>query len=87
MDVVRTVRESNIYAVVSTLRRWARGSTVLSMLTREEVLQGLLAIVLIVSTTRVALTNLNAAVKFLSFVVLFLLVVVIALPFTEPSSE
>lgn len=87
MNLVRVVRESRAYAVVSTLRRWARKSTAVSLVGDERVIQAVVAVALTVSTARVALADLNAAVKFLSFAVLFLLTVVVTSPFTEPPAE
>ncbi|MFC7082342.1 hypothetical protein [Halorussus caseinilyticus] len=53
----------------------------------RRVIRGLVAAAVVLSTVRVALADLNAAVKFLSFAALFLLTVVVASPFTEPPSE
>lgn len=87
MNLVRIVRESRAYGVVSTLRRWARESTAVSLARSERAIQVVVGVALTVSTARVALADLNAAVKFLSFAVLFLLTVVVASPFTEPPAE
>jgi hypothetical protein len=71
MDLRETVRGSALYRAFATLRRWAQHSVVVSLATDERVQQAVVGIVLLVSVVSVLRSNMNAAVKFLSFVALF----------------
>jgi hypothetical protein len=71
MDLRETVRGSSLYRAVASLRQWARHSVVVSLATDERVQQAVVGAVLLVSVVSVLRSNLNAAVKFLSFVALF----------------
>lgn len=71
MDLREAVRGSVPYRVVATLRRWARHSVAVSLATDERVQQAVIVAVLLVSVVSVLRSNMNASVKFLSFVALF----------------
>jgi hypothetical protein len=71
MDLRETVRGSLLYRVGATLRTWAQHSVVVSLATDERVQQAVVGLVLLVSVVSVLRSDMNAAVKFLSFVALF----------------
>lgn len=71
MDLRETVRGSAPYRVVATLRQWARHSVAVSIATDERVQQAVVGTVLLVSVVSVLGSDMDAAVKFLSFVALF----------------
>ena len=71
MDLRETVRGSAPYRAAATLRRWAQHSVVVSLATDERVQQAVVGLVLLVSVVSVLRSDMNAAVKFLSFVALF----------------
>lgn len=84
MDVVR---RSRTYAAVRTLRRWADGSTVVGLAGRPRVLRALAGALVLASVASVLGSNLGAGLKFLSFLLCFVIVAAIARPFVEPSTE
>lgn len=65
------VRGSAPYRVIATLRRWAQHSVAVSLATNERIQQAVVGTVLLVSVVSVLESNMDAAVKFLSFVALF----------------
>jgi len=71
MDLRETVRGSTPYRAVATLRRWSEHSVAVSLATDERVQQAVVGAVLLLSVVSVLRSNMNAAVKFLSFVALF----------------
>jgi len=71
MDLREAVRGSTLYRAVVTLRRWSEQSVAVSLATDERVQQAVVGAVLLVSVVSVLRSNMNAAVKFLSFVALF----------------
>lgn len=87
MDFIGVVRESWIYRVTARLRRWARGSTTVALMTDERFQQGAIALVLLASLVSVFRSDADAAVKFLSFALLFVLTVVVTWSLTDPLAE
>jgi hypothetical protein len=71
MDLRETVRGSLLYRIGAQLRRWAQHSVAVSLATDERVQQAVVGLVLLVSVVSVLRSDMNAAVKFLSFVALF----------------
>jgi hypothetical protein len=71
MDLRETVQGSALYRAIARLRRWADDSVAVSLATDERIQQAFVGLVLLVSVVSVLGSNMNAAVKFLSFVALF----------------
>lgn len=71
MGLRATVRGSTLYRAVAALRRWAEHSVAVSLATDKRVQQAIIGVVLLVSVVSVLRSNMNAAVKFLSFIALF----------------
>lgn len=87
MDFIGVVRGSWIYRVIAKLRRWARGSTAAALVTDERFQQGFIVLVLLTSLVSVFRSDADAAVKFLSFALLFVLTVVVTWSLTDPLAE
>ena len=87
MDFVTIVRDSWPYRLFATLRRWAKGSFIISLMAKERSQLGFIAIVLLVSLGSVFRSDATAAVKFLSFALLFVLTVVVTWSLTNPLAE
>lgn len=87
MNAVEVIRQSWCYQAGTIVRRWTAESSAVSILTNERVQKLVLTVVLFQSLVSVFVTNANAAVKFLSFALLFVLTAVVAWSITDPGSE
>lgn len=76
MKLTESVRGSRLYRVGATLKSWGKASVTVTLLTNERFQQLLVATALVVSVVLVLSSDLNAAIKFLSFVTLFVVVAV-----------
>jgi hypothetical protein len=84
MNLREAVRGSTLHRAVATLRRWAQHSLVVSIATDERVQQAVVGTVLLVSVVSVLRSNMNASVKFLSFVALFAVTAVLVWSVADP---
>lgn len=84
MDLVRVVQNSTVYQWGRTLRVWARYSHIVRYATSERVQLLVLALVLLVSLVRISQSDMDAVVKFLSFVVVFFLTTIVTWSLTDP---
>ena len=84
MDPRRAVREMSVRQTATALRRWARDSTLVTLLTDERLQQAVVGLVLLISTVSVLGSRMNAAVKFLSFVALFAVVAALVWSVADP---
>lgn len=84
MDPAEVVRSSATYRWARTLGRWARHSRAVRLVASERFQLGVLAVVLLGSLVGVSRSSMEPAVKFLSFVVLFLLAAALTWPLTDP---
>lgn len=87
MGLAETFRQSAIGRLASTLRRWARTSTVVALLASERLLAVVLGGFVLLSVVSVFASNLGSGVKFLSFLVLFVAVAAVTHRFVDPPSE
>lgn len=87
MEVVRVVRDSQIYRAVARVREWSRHSTAVAIVTSERFQQAVIAVVLLASSVSIFRSDANAAVKFLSFALLFVVTVVVTWSLTDPLAE
>lgn len=85
--IVDSISESRTYRVAVTLRRWVADSATASLLERERVLVGALALIVLVSAGSVFRSNLGAGVKFLSFALLFACLAWLTARFLDPLEE
>lgn len=83
-DPTTVLKNSVIYRLVEQLREWAQGSVVVKLLNDERVLVGLLGGFLLVSLIRVLSSSLHVTVQFLSFVLLFVVLVALTWGYTKP---
>jgi hypothetical protein len=84
MDLRETVQGSILYRTVATLRRWAQHSLVVSLANDERVQQAVVGAMLLVSVVSVLRSDMNAAVKFLSFVALFAVIAALVWSVADP---
>lgn len=87
MRILESIPESKTYRIVRTARRWAADSTVISLLGRERVLAGLAGVFVLVSVVSVFRSNLGSGVKFLSFLLLFVAVSLLAERAIDPPTD
>ena len=87
MDLRIVVRESKVYDIATTLFRWFEASRTGTLLSSPVVIRALLAGFVILSIGSVMLSNMNAAIKFLSFAFLFVLMAFLVWSSTEPLPE
>lgn len=87
MRILESIRESKTYRIARTARRWAAGSLVLSLLGRERVLAGLIGVFVLGSVVSVFGSNLGSGVKFLSFLLLFAAIALLAERVVDPPTE
>ncbi len=80
MKVRRIVRNSTLYAALETAWRYLQHSRVYAVAGNERALAVLILVVVGVSVARILVADMTAGVKFLSFAVLFLLLVWLARP-------
>jgi hypothetical protein len=84
MDLRETVQGSILYRMVATLRRWGQHSVVVSLANDERVQQAVVGAMLLVSVVSVLQSDMNAAVKFLSFVALFAVIAALVWSVADP---
>lgn len=76
MKLIEVVRGSRLHRIGAILKSWGEASVTVRLLLNERVQQLLVTAALLVSVLSVLSSDLNAAVKFLSFVALFVVVAV-----------
>lgn len=87
MGVLEFVSESKTYRMLRTVRRWAANSVVLSVLGRERVQAGLVSAFALASVASVFATDLGAGVQFLSFLLLFVGLSLLAARVVDPPTD
>lgn len=87
MRLAETFRQSVIGRALLTLRRWAGTSTVVAVLASERVLATALAGFVVLSVVSVFASNLGAGVKFLSFLLTFVVVAALTYRVLDPPAE
>lgn len=86
-DVERILEGSVTYRAVSLVRKWWAHSTVERLLDDERVLVAGIGLLLLLSLVRVLTSTMGAPVKFLSFALLFVLVVALTWRYTDPRAD
>lgn len=81
------VENSRIVGIAGMVRRWGRHSRIGQLLRDERTLLLFVGAVLLVSVVSVFQSNMAAAIKFLSFVLLFVLTAGVTLWFVGPLTE
>lgn len=76
-----------LYRVISQLLHWTKHSTIARLLGNERVLVAILGVGLLGSIFRVLSSSMQAPVKFLSFALLFVVLVVLTWNYTEPLTD
>lgn len=87
MDIPELIRQSRFYRIATTARRWAAESTIVLILTDERVQKSVLTAILLLSLVSVFVMDANAAVKFLSFALLFVLTAIVTWSITDPRPD
>jgi hypothetical protein len=87
MNIRTVVHESSIYNIGTTLFRWFEASRTWALLSTPVVIRVILAGFVTFSIVSVMYSNMNEAIKFLSFALLFIFMTFLILGFTEPSAE
>ncbi len=87
MGVLEIVQNSRLYGMVAQIRRWFQHSAIVGLVTNTRVQEGIIALILLVSLVSVFRSNTNAAIKFLSFALLFVVTVVVTWSLTDPITE
>lgn len=84
----RDVLESSLlYRLAERLHRWAQGSLLVRLLNDERVLVGLLGGFLLISLVRILSSGLHVTVQFLSFALLFVVLVALTWNYTQPPTN
>ena len=81
------IERSTTYRAICLLKRWTAGSTVSRLLATEYVLVSVLALFLLLSLVRVLTSTMGAPVKFLSFTLMFVLIVALTWNYTDPTAD
>ena len=81
------IKNSLLYRSVATLYRWSQGSVLIRLLNDERVLIGGLALFLIASLLRVLASDVHVAIQFMSFALLFVVLLAITWRYTEPLAD
>ena len=81
---VEIVKNSLLYRISAQIVEWAEGSLVVRALNDERVLVGLLGLGLLASLVRILSSGLHVTIQFLSFALLFVVLVAVTWNYTEP---
>lgn len=84
---VEIVKNSLLYRVSAQIVEWGERSLVVRALNDERVLVGLLGLGLLASLVRILSSGLHVTVQFLSFALLFVVLVAVTWNYTEPLTD
>lgn len=87
VNYAQTFRNSHIYRIGANLWYWSRHSVLVSEFQRSSVQQAIIGLALFASLVNILSSQMNAAVKFLSFAVLFVVTAAFTWSFTDPLPE
>lgn len=87
MDWESVLKRSAIYAGLTTVGRWARNSTVQRLVGDSTAIGAIVLVFLVLSISRVLISNMDTTIRFLSFTVLSLITGIIAWRVLEPPSN
>ncbi len=81
------IREASVYQAVERLRQYGAQSYTYRLATNPRILGGALLVAVLIGMVRILLTDMNDAIKFLSFAVLFVAFTALFWPYTKPVFE
>ena len=84
---VEIIKNSLLYRVSAQIVDWAERSLVVRALNDERVLVGLLGLGLLASLVRILSSGLHVTIQFLSFALLFVVLVAVTWNYTEPLTD
>lgn len=87
LSPVEIIKNSLLYRVSAQIVEWAERSLVVRALNDERVLVGLLGLGLLASLVRILSSGLHVTVQFLSFALLFVVLVAVTWNYTEPLTD
>ncbi|MFP8953859.1 hypothetical protein ACLI4Z_12965 [Natrialbaceae archaeon A-arb3/5] len=82
-----SVTNSRLYGWLATAWQWGSSSTIARLLNDQRVLFGGVVAFVLVSLVRILLSGLHVTVRFLSFALLAVVLLVLVWPYTEPLSD
>lgn len=86
-EPVDVIKNSLLYRSLAQVYDWSQGSVIIRLLNDERVLVGGLALFLLVSLLRVLASDIHVAIQFLSFALLFIVLLAITWQYTEPLAD
>lgn len=84
---VEIIKNSLLYRVSAQVVEWAEHSLLVRALNDERVLVGLLGLGLLASLVRILSSGLHVTIQFLSFALLFVVLVAVMWNYTEPLTD
>lgn len=84
LELVEVFKQSMTYKGLSRIREWTEKSTVVRLINDERVLITAIVIFLLLSLGRVLTSSMDAPVKFLSFALLFVVIIALTWNYTDP---
>ncbi len=81
------IKKSLLYQSVVTIYRWSQGSILVRLLNDKRVLIGGLVLFLIASLLRVLASDIHVAIQFMSFALLFVVLLAITWQYTDPLTD
>ena len=84
LSPVEVIKNSLLYRVSAQIVKWAEQSLLVRALNDERVLGGFLALGLLASLVRILSSGLHVTIQFLSFALLFVVLVAVTWNYTEP---
>ena len=84
LSLVEIIKNSLLYRVSAQVVEWAEQSLLVRALNDERVLGGLLGLGLLASLVRILSSGLHVTIQFLSFALLFVVLVAVTWNYTEP---
>lgn len=78
---------SVVYKWICRGSNWLKESTITRLLSNQRVLAGLLGGILVISLIRILSSGMNVAIRFLSFALLFAVLVALTWSYTKPLTE
>jgi len=86
-DVKTVVENSRIYQAVATMWRAGEGSLAVRLLNDQRVLLAGVVLFVLISLLRILVSGLHVTVKFLSFALLAVVLLVLVWPYTKPLAD
>ena len=87
INMEQIIKNSLLYRVSDRIYRWSGNSVVIKLLDDETILIGLLSLFLVASLLRVLASDIHVAIQFLSFALMFVVLLAITWRYTEPLAD